>query len=278
MKDVLALLVGEAPDEHLIRHAEALRQAFGSHPSYVLTNVLPSVPYLGGEAAMSAPILQDGILNEALANGAGKEAALLVSLAQLSPASDLVRVDEYPQTVGKRVARLARCFDLFLTHIPGPDDMQSAIFDAVLTGSGSGILALPRTDDRTPALFERIAIAWNGSREASCAIRAALPFLSQANEVVIVLVDQPVRQAGAAERTGGRILSHLKRHGVQANVAQVTSGSLKTAEALLAEVRALGVDLLVLGAQGEGGLLQWFKASVSRDVLERSNIPLLMAH
>lgn len=51
-----------------------------------------------------------------------------------------------------------------------------------------------------------------------------------------------------------------------------------TADAIIAEVNRLDADLLVMGAQAEGGLRQWFQSSVSRQVLADANIPLLIAN
>jgi nucleotide-binding universal stress UspA family protein len=73
-------------------------------------------------------------------------------------------------------------------------------------------------------------------------------------------------------------MSHLDHHKVNCVLARVTSGEMKTFEAILAETAKNEAQLLVMGAQAEGGLMQWFRGSVSRQVLSAAPIPLFLAH
>ena len=70
----------------------------------------------------------------------------------------------------------------------------------------------------------------------------------------------------------------LKHQEIEADLDIVSSEGLLTADAIIAEVRRLEADLLVLGAQAEGGIRQWFQNSVSRQVLADASIPLLIAN
>jgi nucleotide-binding universal stress UspA family protein len=148
--------------------------------------------------------------------------------------------------------------------------------DRVLTDSGRSVIGLPRGwKDSQPV--HHVTVAWNGSRESVRAITEAMPLLQRAMSVAVLLVDQ-LRRAGDETRPGADILLHLQRHGVEAKVVHISKEEMKTADAILTECKRLGADMLVMGAQAEGGVLQWFKGSVSRDVVARTEIPVLLAH
>ena len=187
---------------------------------------------------------------------------------------------EAKEMLGREIAAAARIHDLFITSLPSKKAENQAIkssFDAVLTDGCCAILGLPLDGSCNPA-FERITIAWNGSKEASRAVAAAMPLIVQAREVVVLLVDQPLRRAGEDVRPGDDIVKHLNRHGVQATLSRVTSADLSISQAILSEVGRTKTQLLVIGAQAEGGLLQWLQGSIARETFAASPIPLLIAH
>jgi len=96
--------------------------------------------------------------------------------------------------------------------------------------------------------------------------------------VTVLQVDADLRRAGDEHGPGDDVLTRLKHHGIAPTLDRVASDGLMTAAAIIAEVKRLGADLLVMGAQAEGGLRQWFQSRVSRGVLADANIPLLIAN
>src|ERR1700716_3945896 len=79
-----------------------------------------------------------------------------------------------------------------------------------LFGSGRHLILLP---NRKPAkmIFERIVLAWNGSRESARALAEALPYMHKAKEVTVMVVDdEPPVELKAA--LGVDAVTHLKHH------------------------------------------------------------------
>jgi nucleotide-binding universal stress UspA family protein len=53
---------------------------------------------------------------------------------------------------------------------------------------------------------------------------------------------------------------------------------LAASDIVLAQVAALGADLLVLGAHGHSRLREMILGGVTREILRKMSVPMLMAH
>jgi nucleotide-binding universal stress UspA family protein len=282
MKDILVLATGGAEDERRLAYASKLSNAFGAGVDVVLANEIPPPSVVTTAMPLATPAAtldtDEAVRKSALQRGTEHEVALEKRLKGRQPAVSIVRVDETAGILGAAVTALARTRDTFVCSLPGRArdlELSGTIMDAVLVDGGRGVIGLPHDFDG--AVAKRITIAWNGSREAVRAVAEAMPLLKQAEAVTVLLVDQE-RRAGDEARPGDDILRHLTRHGVEAKIARVAASDLKTSEAILAEAKRHGAELLVIGAQAEGGLLQWLRGSVSREVVSSANVPLFMAH
>ena len=120
------------------------------------------------------------------------------------------------------VATRARFVDLVVLprpYGPGRGSADVTIVEAALFSADAPVLVLPDGGTLAPAP-RRILLAWNQTREALVAARAALPFLKQADQVSVTIVDPP--QSGP-ERSdpGGPLCQWLARHGVAVEVTVV---------------------------------------------------------
>ena len=71
-------------------------------------------------------------------------------------------------------------------------------------------------------------------------------------------------------------VGHARASGLQAEV-HVAKRDISTADAILFEAEAFGADLIVVGSRGFGPVKSILPGSVSRAVLQRSPIPVLVA-
>jgi nucleotide-binding universal stress UspA family protein len=179
------------------------------------------------------------------------------------------------------VAQLARFADLVVTARPyGPEHAPLApvIAEALLFGSGAPVLVVPdtdRTDWRQP--FRRLCLAWNGSDEALRATRLALPFLRQADQVDVAIVDPPGHGHGQAD-PGAALSLWLSRHGVRVEVAVLARTEPRKADVLARFAAERGAEALVMGAYGHSRLREMLLGGTTRDLLAQVPLPLLMAH
>lgn len=139
-------------------------------------------------------------------------------------------------------------------------------------GSGGPVLVMPR-DAKVAEVGRRILVAWNGSREASRALRDAWPLVEAAEAVHVV----SVRPSGAMAAEP-RLQRYFERHGRQADVILDPAEDAAAGEALLRHVATLGADLVVMGLYGRPRLQELVLGGASRTVLAKSPVPVFVSH
>jgi nucleotide-binding universal stress UspA family protein len=122
-----------------------------------------------------------------------------------------------------------------------------------------------------------VVAGWDGGACALRALAAALPLLVRADGVKLVLVNPEQLSELHGEEPGADMALYLARHGVKVEV--VLERTTGTAGAALAALAAgCGAGLMVAGAYGHNRLREWVLGGVTRELLERAPVPLLMAH
>ena len=122
-----------------------------------------------------------------------------------------------------------------------------------------------------------VVAGWDGSTQALRALAAALPLLERADGVRLVLVNPDRLSDVHGEQPGADMALYLARHGV--NVDVVLERTHATAgDALVALARATNAGLIVAGAYGHSRYREWVLGGVTRELLERAPVPLLLAH
>ena len=125
-------------------------------------------------------------------------------------------------------------------------------------------------------LGKRILVAWNQSDEALHAIRRALPVLKAAEAVEIAVVD-PSPYSPEGSDPGGKLCQMLTRHGVKAEIAVLAKTLPTVTEVLTRRAAETGADMLVMGAYSKSRLREAIMGGATRHMLERANLPVLMA-
>jgi len=147
--------------------------------------------------------------------------------------------------------------------------------EALLLATGVPFLLVPESWAGSDA--EHVLVAWNASREARRAIADALPFLTTAQSVTILLVD-PERNPRHGEEPGADVARYLSRHGAKVAVEQVSSNGAPVARVILDHAQRHAADLIVVGAYSHGRTAQMVFGGVTRSLLRDAAVPLLIAH
>ena len=190
------------------------------------------------------------------------------------------------------ISLLARYADLVvISQYNAADKSPSVMRDFpayVLLNSGKPVLIVPYALSQAqlaqahhPAAARNVLVSWNGSKEASRAVSAALPLLQRAGQVHVAVFDAQLHAAEHGDHPGADLLQFLARHGVQAKLLLLDGGATRRGdigEALLTQVSELSADLLVMGAYGHSRLRETILGGVTRTVLQSMTIPVLMAH
>jgi nucleotide-binding universal stress UspA family protein len=175
----------------------------------------------------------------------------------------------------------ARHADLAIVGQIDPDDHSLLVpalsAEDLLLDSGRPVLVVPHAG-RFATVGERVLIAWNASREAARAVNDALPLLEKAAAVTVLAVDPKIGLAGHGQMPGADIAVHLARHGVTVSVEQTGASGLAVADVILNRAADRGADLIVMGGYGHARLREIVLGGVSRDILQRMTVPVLMSH
>lgn len=123
----------------------------------------------------------------------------------------------------------------------------------------------------------RIVIAWNESAQALRAVRAAIPFLKQATQVQIAVVD-PTAHSPERSDPGGPLAVYLSRHGIECDVHVLASGGKSASDKLIQHCTEQSADMMVMGGYGHSRFREAILGGATRDMLERAPIPVLMSH
>ncbi|MES3027610.1 MAG: universal stress protein [Pseudomonadota bacterium] len=137
---------------------------------------------------------------------------------------------------------------------------------------GGPVLITPH-DDYAPPIGKRVLIAWNGSREASRALRDGWPFIETAEEVHVLIVS-PHGEGGP----DGVLQRLLERHGIEANLIVDPSEDESAADVIERQMAEFDVDLLIMGLYGRSRLRELVLGGVSRQLLKDMPAPILMSH
>ncbi|MBC7993665.1 MAG: universal stress protein [Rhizobacter sp.] len=187
-------------------------------------------------------------------------------------------VAEAPLHALSRHALLADLLVLGKRDPSGPhaEQLRQDFAESAVIESGKPALVVP--DSAPPREIGRtVVIAWKPARESARAVNAALPILQKA-QTVHVLMWQDKNDASAPASHLNRLAAFLCDHGVAAQTHALGAAPVHLGDAILAETRRLGADLLVMGCYGRSRASELVLGGASRSVLRNMPLPVLMAH
>lgn len=274
MIKAILVLADETPRfEATLASAVELCRKFGAHVDAIHFRPDPMTLLPVSDEGIPPDLLEE-IRKSAAAAADERESATRAIFERLSkvaavPTSWQVSTGEEAD-VASAAARLRD-----ITIFGRPDDSDEpqwrAIVHAVLFGSGRPVLLLPR---RPPSSFgDHVAVAWNGSKEASRAVAESLPFLQRAKQVTVLSAGTIDPYASAAG-----LVAYLDRHDIRAVAREFESGHDSISKALLDQARQAHADLMVMGGYRHSRLREVILGGATREIVDESELPVLMAH
>ena len=181
----------------------------------------------------------------------------------------------------KKLAQFARNFDLVILRQANPKyknaDLVKEIASQVLLLSGRPVFFMPYIGaHRIPC--EKAMIAWDGTPAATRAVHDVIPMLECIKEVIILVVQEGKKKTHKGELLTDDLAAHLGRHGVNASVKRVTTGTFDVPTVILNQISENDIDLLVMGGYGTPSLKQKLFGGVTRTLLSTMIVPVVMSH
>ena len=280
VKDAVVTLtsgrLADGPD-FAAHFAISLGRAFGAHIAGIAFVYEPVIPadVMGGisggmpsdidnqreENSTSAKATADRFAEAARAAGVSFETRLADASAAGAP--DLF-------------GRIARRFDLAIVGQARREQgaSEEMLIEGALFGSGRPAIIVPVIQSRGLTL-ERVVLCWDGSRPAARAIADAMPFLTRAKAVDIVVVTGERDRSG--EITGKFMRQHLARHGIETGIKHIRAAGADAQNAIQSYVAEIGADFMVMGGYHHSRLREFILGGVTRGILKSMTVPVFMS-
>ena len=277
---MLKNLLVHIPSERLIRPvvdgAVSLALTRAAHLDAVsigYERATAGLPFDGGAAVAAVFELER---ERALARA---EAALAVFEAEARNAGisyGMKALADIPADAAATIGASARLYDLTIVLQPEPDrtTFDNTIPQEILFQSGGPVLFVPYTH-KGPFEPKRIGIAWDGSRVAARALRDATPFLSRAEAITIICLNE---EQIPADASSAMLAAHLARHGLTARIERMSADRTEIQPTILTIAADAGLDLIAMGGYGHSRLQERVLGGVTRGMLQSMTVPTLMSH
>ena len=283
IRKILVPVRGDDKGDNVLAHAASLARRFNAHIEVTHCRPRPDdmLPYgvpvpgflkkqLQKQAAELADQVESGLKAEfdALAGRFG----ITVSDQSVEGKATASWIEEEGRQV-EVIKRHGRLADLVAVAQPESNGMLGVnSLKAALFHTGRPALMCPETDGVPDNLGAHIAIAWNGSTEASRAVALARGLIEGAENVTIL--------TGGEEAYGTRaddLVDYLRLGGTTSTVERFT-GSGNVGEQLLTRAKAAGADLMVMGAYGDNYEKEVMFGGNTQSIIEKAEMPVVMVH
>jgi len=267
MKNVLVLMHDDPGQEARFRAALDLTRVLGGHLTCLDVVEMPPAIVTGMDDCRATAIVLECEQQRESENRARIEPQL--KAAQL--AYSWIETIGYLSPSVRDAAGLADVIVLNRALEGGRPDMRE-ITGEVLIGANRPVLAVPEQargfDARGHAL-----VAWDGSKEADAALRAAVPLLAHASAVTLLEVED-----GSIKQPASEAADYLSRHHINAAIRRETTMFDIPSTVILDTIDALLASYLVMGGFGHSRFVEAALGGVTKRMLRECPIPVFLTH
>jgi nucleotide-binding universal stress UspA family protein len=264
----MAPVAGASGDRAVIEAACTLAAPFGAEVAVVFApaDVADLMPWMGDGFMGGVQVAAVESLKEAAAEG--RKAAEAAFEACAYAAKRFIVLDSPVWSSLSMHSRLSDVVVFGNDAARGKGPLAQAFQQMIAAEQRPVVVARPGLEPRGV-----VAVAWDGGKEASRAMRTALPLLQRARQVHIVACAASSPRVFDPEA----LKAFLAVRGVQAETSLIEGGGEVGAQ-LLKAARELGASLFVAGAYGHPRLQEFIFGGATRAFLNADSPSLFLSH
>lgn len=283
IRKILVPVRGDGKGDNVLAHAAALAKRFKAHVTITHCRARPEdmMPF-------GVPIpgfLKKQILEHAAGLADQEEEGLQAEVRALAKSLKLKMTDtptgrsasaswiEEPGRQVDVIKRHGRLADIICVAKPDVDrNLGTNTLKAALFNTGRPVMMCPETKSVSETLGDKVAIAWNGSKEAARSVALTLDLIGKASAIVILTAGKEVHGASTAD-----LVNYLKLRGNDADVKRFESKGDVGAD-LLKHAKNCGADILIMGAYGDSHEAETVFGGNTQSVVDTAKMPVIFVH
>lgn len=282
MHTIMLPVRGDGKGRNVLAHATVLAKRFGAHVRIVHCHPTP-------DDMMPYGVVMPSVLRKQIEEAAGRNAdvtrtRLTAEFRKLAEEFGLKDADPQPGTTTARfiefegkqvdaVRHYGRVADLICVPQPEGATLGANTLKSALFASGRPVMMCPDTDPAHDRLGTHVAIAWNGSIEASRAVGLAMPIIAHAESVTIISSGSIDHPASSEE-----LRHYLESKGIPSAIRRFEARGSVVGHQLLSESRSAEADMLVMGAYHESYERESIFGGNSQVVVAKADLPVVLVH
>jgi len=274
---------GDGKGDNVFAHASALARRFHSH--VVITHCRPRAEDLLPYGVPIPKAMRELLLRQTATVADQEEDSLRAEVEALAARFGVTLSDDpldgvasasWVEQQGRQVdviKRHGRLADLICVAKPdvsrnlGMNTLKAALFN-----TGRPIMMCPMADTPPATLCEHVAIAWNGSTEASRAVALTLDLVAGASSVTVLTAGSEVNGADSDS-----LVRYLAERGIAASIDRFASRK-RVGKPLLEHSAACGADTLIMGAYSQSHERETVLGGNTQHIVDHSTMPVVFVH
>lgn len=275
IKDIVVNLSVDRPTDVATAYAISVAEEFEAHLAAIAFAYEPVIPGTVFGSIPAEIIDASRAESELAANTALEKFDAAAKRAGISAQSHMF--DATLVGGSEMFGSIARRYDLSVVAQVEPDKTapDELVIEAALFASGRPVIVVPYIQ-KDGIKLDRVLVCWDGSVTAARAIGDAMPFLTRAGKVEVVIVSG--EEAKKGEVPGADMGEHLARHGINVEIKRIVAVGEDVANTILSYVADFGADFLVMGGYGHSRLREFVLGGATRGILGAMTVPVLMSH
>ena len=280
VRKIVIPIRGDGKGENVLAHAAVLARRYGAH-----VEALHCRPRAEDLLPYGVPI-PAFLLKQIEESSAGvadqEEKTLYEEFTSLLGPVGLTLGDEGPasaawrEAAGKQIDVIkanGRLADLIVLDEPerfrnlGGNTLKAALFN-----TGRPVMMCPMRDDHPKVLCDHVAIAWNGSTEATRAVALTESIVTNASRVTVLSGGEEVHGA-----TSEDLIGYLKARGVDAHLERFDPVD-GVGQTLLKRCNEMSADTLIMGAYSESHERETVFGGNTQTVVDQAEMPVIFVH